>query len=415
MRAVLAFFFVLSSAAFAGGFAVSEQDATATGRGGSGTTLSSSSAVHYNPANLAGLTGVRGRAGLAIVAATATAEDPATGKVDSSEGGLATPPHAYLSYGGEKWGVGFGFNAPFGGGLAWPSTWRGRYEIVSQNLQVLGFLFGGAYQLTREFSAGASLTVYRAQVALDKRADFVDRDGKVQLTGSGTGFAPSLGLGFSPGPELKIALVARAPANLTLKGRAHFEDVPPAFSDMLVDQAITAELPLPAKVGLGGEIDLDFATFFAEAEYTFWSAFERFAVDFEEEATPDVKQPRTWSNGTTVRVGAQKDFSGFVGRTGLVFDAAVSPSDTLSPSQPDSTRIGFSIGAGKDLGPVHGNLAYVLLGLFPRASTGEVLAAKYGLTAHLISLTLEFRGPGEFHGPGEKEAPPQFVARRSAP
>lgn len=75
-------------------------------------------------------------------------------------------------------------------------------------------------------------------------------------------------------------------------------------------------------------------------------------------------------------------------RLGAVLDLAASPTDTLSPSLPDSTRVGGSAGAGYDFGPVRADLAYQFVAFLPRASTGEAFPAAYTASAHVLALSV---------------------------
>ncbi len=386
---------VTAAAAHAGGYAVSEQDAAATGRGGTGTgALTGASSVGYNPAHLSRLFAIDVAAGGTGIMPTATAVDPDSGLAQSAQAGLKLPPHAYAGYGNGKWGAGLGFNAPFGGGLRWPDDFRGRFEIVEQRLQVLAGHGGFAYQVLPQLSFGGTLSVYRATVGVERRMDLVETEGTAHLLGSGVGVGASFGASFAPSEHLRFGLTGRLPTRVRLSGRAHFEDVPPSFSSQAQDQEISATLPLPARVAAGLAVYLDGTRLFLDADYTTWSAFDRFAVDFSNEATSDVDQARNWKNAFSVRLGAERDLNAkTMVRAGLLFDQKTSPADTLSPSLPDSDRLGASVGVGYGLGAVRADLAYMFILFVPRASEGEAFRAQYRASAHLLALTLRFATP----------------------
>ncbi len=378
--------------AVAGGFAVSEHDGAATGRSGTAIAHSAPSAVHYNPAALSLLFGPRATAGVTAIAPSAVAHEPAGTGSTSAHGGLRTPPHAYAAYGFDRVSVGVGFNAPFGGGLRWPDEWRGRYELVEMKLEVLAGHLAAAYRIDDRWSVGAALTLYRVNVLLDRRIDFVDRDGSALLGGGGVGLGGGLGLQFRPEPWATLGLNARLPTPMALKGNAHFSNVPESFNEVLVDQPISTHLALPAKIGLGAKLDLSAVRLLVDAEYTFWSSFRSFEVDFSDERTPDVKQPRDWQDAPTFRVGVERDFGNTVARAGALFDGAASPASTLSPSLPDSSRLGLSLGAGHDFGIWRADAAWQLVTFLPRASEGEAFPARYAAWAHLFALSLSWEG-----------------------
>lgn len=395
MRNVLiAATFLTSAQVFAGGFAVSEQDAAASGRSGTGIAqVQTASSVHYNPAGLAGQQGVFATAGVTAISAPVTATDPSTGSVDRTQGGIKTPPHAYVGYGNGKWSFGGGVNAPFGGGVKWDDNWRGRFELVEMKLQVFGGHVGGAYQINDRLSVGATGSIYNASIEISKRADFVDSEGTALLGGTGTGFGAGVGVSYQALQSLRVGATAKIPTAIPLSGRAHFSDVPDAYKNTLPDQEIKSSLTLPGKVGVGMQGDLGVGRLFADVEYTMWSSFRSLDIDFAEGQTPDVSQTRNWRNALTFRVGGEKEVANTTLRAGVVLDDSTGPADTLSPSSPDATRLGFSIGAGRDIGPVRADLAYQLIALLPRSSDGDAFAAQYSATAHLVALSISFKTP----------------------
>ena len=385
-----------SAHALGGGFAISDQDASASGRGSTAiAAASTASAVHFNPAGLGGLDGPAVSAGATLILPGATAADRTLGPggpdVTASQAAVKVPPHVYGAMGLGRFSIGAGFNAPFGGGLKWPEPWRGRMELVEMNLQVLAGHLGGAWQITDQLSIGIAGALYSASVGLDKRIDYVDSEGKALLGGSGLGFGASAGVQYAPIAELRLGLTGRIPATVFMNGRVHFDDPPGAFRSTLPDQAIRTTLVLPAKVAIGAAAKLPWLRLSADVEYTFWSSFQTFFIDFENNATPDVNQPRRWDNAPTFRLGAERDFGLTTVRLGGLVDLAASPSDTLSPSLPDSTRVGFSVGVGRALGPVRGDLAYQFIAFLPRASTGDAFPAHYNANANLIALSLGWK------------------------
>jgi long-chain fatty acid transport protein len=383
---------VVATTAWAGGFAVSDQDAMASGRSGTGVGVSGQpSAIHFNPAGLGDVEGLAVTGGASVLVPSATAVDPATGARDSSLPGVRVPPHVYAALSTGQLVFGVGFNAPFGGGLAWPADWRGATELTQLQLQVLAGHIGLAWRFNEQWSAGGNLSVYGASVLLERRIDYVDRLGDVRLGGSGLGFGGQLGLRFAPTERVRLGLTGRLPSGVPFVGTAAFSDVPPAFWNTLPDQGITSRLVLPGRVALGGDVVLPWFRLLVDVELTFWSSFDAFVVDFSHAQTPDVRQPRNWQNAPTFRLGGEREFGKLVVRAGAVLDVAASPADTLSPSLPDSTRLGASAGAGYDFGPVRADLSYAFTAFLPRESTGEALPARYEASAHGLALSVTMR------------------------
>lgn len=385
----------LSSTATAGGFAIGEHDASATGRGGTGVgALTGASAVHYNPAALSRVFSIDGAVGATGIMPLASAVDPETARSESARVGVRVPPHVFAAYGNGQYGFGLGFNAPFGGGLRWQDDFRGRFEIIEQNLQVLAGHAGAAWQIVPQLSVGATVSLYSASVGVERRVDFVSSEGTAVLGGSGMGFGAAFGLSYAPSERLRFGVTGRLPTTVALNGRAHFSGVPDAFATTLQDQDIQASLPLPGRIAVGGGLYLDATRLFLDVDYTMWSSFERFAVEFAENASLNVNQPRNWKNAFAARVGAERDLTDVATlRAGLFFDQKTSPANTLSPSQPDSDRVGLSLGAGKDVGPVQVDGAYMFVLFLPRDAEGEAFPARYNASAHLLALTFRLRTP----------------------
>jgi long-chain fatty acid transport protein len=388
MRALLLAALV-SAPALAGGFAVSDQDAMASGRSSTGIGVSgTASAIHFNPAGLGDVKGLAMMAGATVLLPSASAADPSTGASTSTLSGAKVPPHVYAAWGTGRFTVGAGFNAPFGGGLSWPTDWSGNTELTEMQLQVLAGHLGGAWRINDQWSLGANVSVYGTSVQLTRAIDFVDTQGQALLGGSGVGFGGQAGVGVAPTDRVRLGLMGRLPAAVALSGRASFTDVPSSFQGTLPDQAITTKLVLPAKVALGGDFQLPWFRLLADVEYTFWSSFQSFSIDFEEPQTPDVSQPRDWQNAPTFRLGAEREFGKWMVRLGALLDLAASPTDTLSPSLPDSTRVGGTAGVGYSFGDVRADLAYQFVAFLPRTSTGGAFPATYNASAHVFALSV---------------------------
>ncbi|MFT3839878.1 MAG: outer membrane protein transport protein [Myxococcaceae bacterium] len=382
---------LVSSVAFAGGFAVSEQDAAISGRAGAGVGSSDdAAAIHFNPAGLALVKDASVVAGATAIIPSVSAKNPSSGQATSNVTAVKVPPHVYGAYGFGNWALGVGFNAPFGGGLQWPVQWPGRFALTQMDLQVLATHLGAGLRINDQWSVGLAVTLYRVDVYLNKAVDFVDSEGSAQLGGGGWAFGGGLGVNWAPRADLSFGLTGRIPASAALSGRVHFEQVPGAFQSTLPDQTISSQMTLPGSVALGGKGDLGKVRLYGEIAYTFWSSFDSFKVQFANATTPGVNEPRHWQNAPTFRLGAEKDFGVTTVRAGALLDLAASPADTLDPSLPDSTRIGFSLGAGRPVGPVKVDLAYQFVAFLPRTSSGDAFPAQYNASAHLIALSLRW-------------------------
>src|SRR5438067_7071871 len=184
---------LLPAAAFAGGYAVPNTNARDLSLAGSGVAAQQdATAAYVNPAALAGLEG------LSIVADASLSDfrgawtspaGPSAGHVDMHQKG-AFPPALFASYGGKSgetgWGVGAGFNVPFGGNVYWPSGWPGEQAILTVNRKAYGFYLTGGVQPLSQVKLGGGLVYYRTTEDLVQGPNFVSNPGLVGLaTGGG--------------------------------------------------------------------------------------------------------------------------------------------------------------------------------------------------------------------------------------
>jgi long-subunit fatty acid transport protein len=166
-----------------------------------------------------------------------------------------------------------------------------------------------------------------------------------------------------------------------MAGEADFT-TPDAFSMKAADQQASSSLTLPDRVTAGAAWQRGAWTFLADLELTAWQVRDQVVIDFAREETPDVTQRADWSATVTARGG-------------LYRDPTPSPAATLSPTSPDSSRLGGSLGLGRALGQSWAvDAFYGYMQLAERASENpDSMAARYGGHAHLVGAGLRYRRP----------------------
>ena len=96
---VVAVWCAMSSRAQASGFQIDEQDTRAAGRAGAViANPGNASAIYYNPAGIAVLSGVQMQLGAAVVAPTADFTEGATGTKTSASDDVFVLPQAFVSW-----------------------------------------------------------------------------------------------------------------------------------------------------------------------------------------------------------------------------------------------------------------------------------------------------------------------------
>lgn len=389
--------------ASAAGFAVGEQGASSLGVAGAATARDDLPETgYYNPA--ATPAGPVGTVGVSLIFPNIEHVDPDSGETTSAEGGAETPPYVHLGwiadFGRHRAGLIAVGHVPFGAGLHWPGDWTGRFDVTAIELQVFEVSANAVYglDLTDDLSLGvsASLRALRSTVELSRQIDAVESEASVRLGGVANAFSGGAAA-HARWRDLCVGLNFRAAATMDFTGAAHFEDVPPELSGAAHDQAVSTSVTLPRRLAVGGAYDLGFGTPSVEAEWFGWSSFQTFGIDFADEETPDVEEPRNWHDTVTLRAGYEHRLPmlPLSLRGGVAFDPTPSPTDTLSPTLPDASRIVGTIGAGYhfDFG-LRIDAAFAHIALLGAEATGEdAFPAIYGGSAEVLSFGVAYQSP----------------------
>lgn len=389
------------SSASAAGFAIAEQGASAQGIAGAATARPDlAETAWYNPAAIS--PGFLASVGANAIMPSIRHTDPETGAVTEAERGAATPPWVHLGFvhgtGKHRFGAVVVGNVPFGAGLHWPEDWAGRFEVVSIELQVFELSASALYgiEITDDFELGAGLQYrrMRSTVELHRKIDVVNDEASVDLGGAAdaNGFGGSF---YGRFRDFSLGANFRTAATLEFAGDAHFENVPVELSGPAHDQPVTTAVSLPERLAVGASYDLGFGAPSVEVEYFRWSRFETFGIDFQDEETPDVAEPRNWHDTATFRAGYEHRLLNrqLALRAGLAYDPIPSPSETIGPTLPDSSRVIATVGAGYTLGfGLRIDAGFGHVALLGSESTGEeVMPGQYGGSAEIISVGISYR------------------------
>jgi long-chain fatty acid transport protein len=383
--------------AAAGGFAIPEQTITAAGTGGAGAARDDEAGAAWtNPAALADGGGWRLGAGLVLAhpSIAATGENGDGAWSSQTENPWATPPHLDLAWSSGKLAVGIAAGVPFGGGVAWPVDWTGRFEIVRSRLEVFRVAPFAAWDLGR-VRVGGGIHVDRGRLRVARQMDFIDMEGDVAIDLAGTGVGMHLAAWTRPSPATAVGLTYKSRTRLPLAGGADFT-VPDAFSEKTPDQEAKATITLPDRVVLGGSWRRGRFTGLADLELTLWGTYDELAIDFTQEQTPDVHQATRWHTTLAARLGGEARVSSrLTARAGAAYDPSPAPDDTLAPSSPDATRTSLTAGAS-----LAASRAFTLdafaeyLHLGSRSTTGiESMDASFSGQAVFVGLGLRWTQP----------------------
>ncbi|HXL07425.1 MAG TPA: outer membrane protein transport protein [Gemmatimonadales bacterium] len=285
MRACVRYALVLFAATptllGAQGFGIYEQGTCAMGRAGAGVAAPcpDGSAMFFNPAGLAGLTGGHVTIGVTLLDVQGGFTDGLYQQKTKLEDPLLAVPQVYISYAATpKLGIGVGLFAPYGLETKWPLAFDGRFAGYKNILKSLYIQPTLAYQVSPRLSLGGGLDIVLGKVELNQRADLADAvvpfpgvpPGTVfgqfgiapgtdfanaHLEASKTTVAAHFGAIFKATDRLSFGANFLTQAKFDYSGTASFTQVPTGLvvpADIVVTPTDTIHAGTPIDVLLGG-------------------------------------------------------------------------------------------------------------------------------------------------------------------
>jgi long-chain fatty acid transport protein len=410
MRLLLASVLLWPSAALAAGYSLPTQNPRDL------ALAQAAVAAQEGPAAvLANLAALAGPQGLAVFGAGQLIDnrtrwtDPTLGSSRTKDH-PAWPPSLALSYGGmlpgeRPYGVGLGLLLMGGGSMFWPEGWAGATRIAYVDQRSFQARGGGAVEVAKGLRLGAAAVFYRMTEELVQDVNYLSSVGRAQVGLAGNAWAYALSAQLdAPFAPVSLGVDYRHKGNMTLKGKAHFTGVPPAYQPSLQDQGARQDTTVPNELylGLAWRVTPRLAVMGA------WS-LERWVVYGEDRFVGDkgftVTVPRDYRNGWVWRAGAEYQAPAWAPalalRAGIQRSISDQPSATLSPTLSDASSWGFCLGAGYQLTPgLRADLGYMLAILDRVTASGlEAFPGSYTTTAHFLSVGVTWRsGPAAFPG-----------------
>ena len=396
---------LLPAAAFAGGYAVPNTNARDLSMAGSAVgAQKDATAAYVNPAALSGVEGLSVVLNGTMIDFRST-WNATDGTSASRESNLkpAWPPSAFASYGGKVdgmgWGVGAGFNIPFGGNVYWPGDWPGRFSIITVNRRTYAMYLTGGFQPVPQIKVGGGLIYYRTTEDLAQAFNFLGQEGGAELgtTGGKVSFDVSAEITPLAGVPLTIGIDYKHKADQTLTGHAHFDNAPPALGPNTLDQGVTHDLTIPNLLNVGIAYRVLPNLLLTGA----WT-FDRFIVYkrdlFQGDLGTSVLVNRDYKNGYTFRIGGELEdlVPKLTLRAGVLRDIAPTRAELLSPTIPDSNATAVALGLGYEISPgltLNGTFFHAFFDETTTASA-EVFPGRFETRANIVTIGIAFR-PGE--------------------
>ena len=401
LLATVAVSMALASTAAAGGYAQGLQGASSAGVSGAMTGRADTpEAGYYNPAGWAlqddwGAS-VGGSGLLPMVY-----HEAADGARTRAEVDGAFPPfaHGFVRIGEVAAGLSVG--VPYGASLQWPDDWEGRFEATGSRFQAFEAAPSVAWRPVDWLAVGGGPRLVWSTIGFERRIDFARDDDSEEGVGRFDASAPGLGAQLGIWGQFhdlwSVGASWRSGVDLEFSGVGEFDGVPPEMQDNIHDSRATTEMVLPHRfaVGVAYEV-MAMGVISVDVEYSLWSAYDTFAVDFESEDVQDITDERNWENTLSMRAGAEyvAPVDGLVIRSGISYEPSPAPEDSASAAQPDTDRTTTSFGVGYDaIDYVEFDLAYNFSILSRTGSSGQSLGGAFDGQIHAVSAGLRFRPP----------------------
>ena len=336
----------------AGGFQINEHGSKAMGLGGAFTAVvSDASAVYWNAAGMSFLEGTNFILGAALIA-PGTSFRGVTPAVDKTRmtSQVFFPPHFFVTHKiSESFSVGLGASVPFGLGTLWQDDWIGNQLAVETELTTIAVPLVVSWKILDNLSISAGGSYHHASVLIRQAKSLAPFEGDafVKLEGEeSSAFGYNFGFLWKPLEVLSVGGSFKSEVAFSFEGTAETTG-PDQLASALPSGDISAELTTPLNIQGGIALRvIKQLQISADFQYVGWSSYDTLAVDFKDEAFDDLAEPRLYEDTYIIRFGAQYDISDeFSLLGGVYYDKNPVDPNNLSPSLPDSDRLGFSIGA----------------------------------------------------------------------
>ena len=382
LAAAATFSAVLSSAAVAGGFMLTEQSVAGLGRAyaGAGIVGDDLSAVWYNPAGMSLLSGTAVQMG-AVVAdldlevttnSSATFDNGRHGTKENGRKHGVPVPNMYLVHQikDDMW-FGLGITVPFGMATEYDNNWAAADKGMNAEVKVFDINPNVAFKLTDTLSFGAGVSLQYVTAQFEQKNNLGhEKAMRVRLNADGWAWGGNLGFMWQPTETVRVGLAYRSQVNHKADGylKSDLETANGTLLRPFQSNDGHAEMSAPHVITLTGTWkateDLRLS---ALARWTNWSSFDKLPISGSslydasytavasvygqtvagQRATNKHNAVYNWKDSWLFTVGADYDINDeFTVRGGVGYE--ISPVDDdkyRSATIPDTDRLWLSMGA----------------------------------------------------------------------
>jgi long-chain fatty acid transport protein len=395
--------FLCTSHAFAAGFALPEQSASAMGMSSAFVgQADDASAVWYNPAGMTQLDGTGIMGGFVAIHPTLTHENT-DGTTDVSERKWHYPILLYATHKlNDRISLGFGINNPFGLSTNWSQSSETSQVATLSYIKTTEFNPNIAYKITDDLSVAVGVAYVKLDATL---RSMLPTGQQLTLSGDGDGWGGNIAAKYKASDKLNLGLSYRSRVKIDIDGSAIY--TPGLIPGGGASNSATTSITLPDLLAFGASYKAtDKLTVNTDLGYTWWSTYDKLVVKSNTyvplTGSDTATQEKHWKNVWNLRVGGQYKLSDqWKLRAGYQYDQTPVDDSWFETRVPDSDRQGVSVGAGYAVGNLTVDAAYLYLHFNKRniadsqadnATTSTTsLDGTYKSDAHVIALAVGYK------------------------
>ncbi len=301
--------------------------------------------------------------------------------VAKTDSPMRTPFSIYASYVTpvENLRAGIGIYTPYGNALRWEEGWKYRFLMQEISLTATFVQPTLSYRIGDRIGIGAGFIFAYGAVNVKRDLPVDAQDGvtpMVELDGTTTAFGYNVGIHGKITDQISFGAAYRSQIDMEMSGGDADFTVPVSLSGTFpAGNRFDAALPLPAVLSFGlGFRATENLRLNADANLTFWSAYENLSFEFEQNPeTLNSVGLRNFNDRWIFRIGGEFDATDRLQlRLGGYYDPSPVDEGYITPETPDVDRIGISGGFGYAFTPQTEINASVLLVLSsPREQTAQ--------------------------------------------
>lgn len=320
------------------GYYLPNQDAFATARGNAFVaTADNPSAVFYNPAGMTQLDSATAQIGVYSIVLGNSAD--VLGQKNEAKSEIQSVPSIfYVKPLDEKISFGFGLNSPFGLGTDWGRNTNISPLVTETRLAYLSATFAAAYKATDDLSFGASLSLNRADLTLERGLGVPGSF--LRFEGADIGFSAATSALWQPTQRHSFGMLISTGSEFDLKGKTFSNGLMPDSSselDFMVPARIAAGYSFRPAPGWNIE---------ANVEWLDWDSLNSLTLD-SSSVGGSLPIDFDWQSSFIYELGVSyTTLGGYVFAAGYDFNANSQPDRNFTPAVSDANMQWLNIGVG---------------------------------------------------------------------